>query len=130
MSAERFFTEDDLIYQYTRREAIQDGVLVDVSEMAREAGIRFPVAVTAALWYTYIVPSEEMEGVGQSTKGRLWDCLFLFAMKARKSNGSEFLYEIAFLMEEPEPETIQIKAHCGPGDDGAPVITLMLPYED
>jgi len=38
------------ISTYTRRQALDDGVLVDVSEMAREAGFRFPVAVTHAAW--------------------------------------------------------------------------------
>jgi hypothetical protein len=32
-----------LIYSYTRAQAIADGVLVDVSELAREAGFRFPL---------------------------------------------------------------------------------------
>ena len=40
----------DVIYQYTRAQAIEDGVLIDVSETAREAGITFPTAVTAAVW--------------------------------------------------------------------------------
>lgn len=36
-----------VIHTYTRAQAIEDGVLIDVSEMAREAGFRWPVAVTA-----------------------------------------------------------------------------------
>jgi hypothetical protein len=42
------FEEADLIHAYTRAEAIADGVLVDVSAVAREAGIRWPVALAAA----------------------------------------------------------------------------------
>lgn len=34
------------IFSYSRKQAIADGVLVDVSEMAREAGFKYPVAVT------------------------------------------------------------------------------------
>jgi hypothetical protein len=41
--------DDDLIYAYTRAQALADGVLVDVSPMAREAGFRFPTAITADL---------------------------------------------------------------------------------
>jgi len=33
---------------YTRKQAISDGVLVDVTDMAKEAGIKYPVALTAA----------------------------------------------------------------------------------
>ena len=35
---------------YTRAQAIEDGILVDVSETAREAGFRIPVAVTRTVW--------------------------------------------------------------------------------
>ena len=42
---------DDMVVisSYTRAEAIEDGVLVDVSKVAREAGIKYPVAVTIHL---------------------------------------------------------------------------------
>jgi hypothetical protein len=38
------------IHRYTRAEALRDGVLIDVSQAAREAGIRYPVPLTAAPW--------------------------------------------------------------------------------
>ena len=41
---------DNVIYAYTRAQAIADGVLVDVSKLAREAGFKIPVAVTAGVW--------------------------------------------------------------------------------
>ena len=44
------FSPDDLIHSYTRQQAIEDGVLMDVSETAKEAGVRFPVALTRAVW--------------------------------------------------------------------------------
>ena len=40
------FENADLIHRYSRADALRDGVLVDVSATAREAGIRFPVALT------------------------------------------------------------------------------------
>lgn len=39
-----------VIHSYSRAQAIEDGVLVDVSSMAKEAGFIWPVAVTAAVW--------------------------------------------------------------------------------
>jgi hypothetical protein len=42
------FENADLIHRYTRANALHDGVLIGVSETAREAGIRRPVALTAA----------------------------------------------------------------------------------
>src|SRR5262249_26194302 len=44
------FENADLIHRYTRAEAIRDGVLIDVSAVARQAGIRYPVALTRAAW--------------------------------------------------------------------------------
>ena len=43
--------DHDLIYSYSRAQAIDDGILVDVSAHARDLGIRYPVAVTATLWH-------------------------------------------------------------------------------
>jgi hypothetical protein len=39
------FENADLIHRYCCADALRDGVLIDVSETAREAGIRGPVAV-------------------------------------------------------------------------------------
>ena len=42
------FENVDLVHRYTRADALRDGVLIDVSAVAREAGIRYPVALTRA----------------------------------------------------------------------------------
>jgi hypothetical protein len=44
------FEEADLIHRYTRADALRDGELIDVSPVAREAGIRWPVAITRTVW--------------------------------------------------------------------------------
>ena len=36
----------DLIHAYTRAEAIEDGMLLDVTEVARDMGFRYPTAIT------------------------------------------------------------------------------------
>ena len=41
---------DPVIFAYTRAQAIEDGVLVDVSDTAREAGFKIPVAVSRSVW--------------------------------------------------------------------------------
>lgn len=125
----------DVIYAYTRAQALADGVLIDVTEDAKESAIKYPTAVTEALWNGYIDPNERLKSMGQSAKGRLWDVLLLFTFAARSSpkGCNELLYKVNFLMDRGskyQQETVEIKAVCGPGDDGAPVITLMLPDED
>lgn len=67
-----------IISLYTRADAIADGVLVDVSDMAKEAGFRWPVTVTRAVWDDIVTPTQrDAEEEGQSEKGRLWDILWL-----------------------------------------------------
>ena len=119
------------IHAYTRKQAIEDGVLVDVSKMAREAGFRFPVAVTRELYDQYIVPSEyDKEKWAQSTDGRLWDVLMmlLFAIKGGRG-GSTLYFDVIFRMHGRKRK-ITLKGVCHPGDYGEPVITIMLPHED
>jgi len=122
--------EFQVIHTYTRKQAIEDGVLVDVSETAKEAGINFPVALTSTVWGIYVVPSEKLEGCGQSVSGRLWDLLWMFRVNALKTNSSLLFYSCIFLNEDEKREEVKLKAICGPGDNGEPVITIMLPMED
>ena len=111
----------EMIFGYSRKQAIEDGVLVDVSEMAREAGFTIPVAITEKVWHEYIVNEEE----GQSTEGRLWDTLWMLRMAIRKGGGSTITYSVLY-----GDKIIKLKAVCGPGDNFEPVITIMLPNED
>jgi hypothetical protein len=43
------FENADLIHCYVRADAIRDGVLIDVPDVARETGIRYSVALTCAV---------------------------------------------------------------------------------
>jgi hypothetical protein len=118
------------IFTYSRAQAIADGVLVDVTKTAKEAGIKFPVALTDTVHRAYV---EVPDGVvGQDERGRLWDILFMFAMAARRSEGDTLFYELHVRNDNREgtPPLVRLKAVCGPGDDLAPVITIMMPDED
>ena len=58
--------ENVLIISYTRKQAIADGILIDITETAIEAGFKFHVAVTHAVWNQYIVPSEPLKEMGHA----------------------------------------------------------------
>jgi len=122
----------DVIYSYTRAQALADGVLVDAGPIAREAGYRWPVALTAGLYNGFIVPSPRLIDEGQSATGRLWDLLMVLRHTIIKaSDSSRVAFQVLFLMTpETEPELVDLVAVCGPGDDGSPVLTVMLPNED
>jgi len=60
------FDSHNMIYAYTRKKAIDEGVLVDISDTARNYGFVIPVAITATLLDSYVKPTEELEELGQS----------------------------------------------------------------
>lgn len=118
-----------VVYRYTRAQAIEDGVLVDVSETAREAGIVFPTAVTTAVWDACVTVPESASW--QSETGRLWDVLTLLRYAiARDASGQQVNFTVGIQNDETPPQPVRLKALCGPGDSGEPVITIMFPEED
>jgi hypothetical protein len=127
-----FWDDAEVISSYSRAQAIEDGVLVDVSTVAKEAGIKFPVAMTATVWGQYV---EVPEGVGcQDESGRLWDIVWMFRCAAAKFDGDTLLFKLYVRNHNRERLTRQdlvtLKAICGPGDNGEPVVTIMTPEED
>src|SRR4051794_40044352 len=65
----------DILSRYTRTQAIEDGSLVDVTATAKEAGFRYPVTLTAAVWAEYVAVPDGVEC--QDEAGRLWDVLWM-----------------------------------------------------
>jgi len=120
----------EIISTYTRAQAIEDGVLVDVSKVAREAGFVYPVALTAAVWAMIEDIPERLVGI-QDVQGRLWDVVWMARLAARRG-GSQTIYRLILdrIENGRAVKYADLKLHCGPGDDMEPVITLMLPNED
>src|SRR5438105_447681 len=92
----------DVIHTYTRKQAIDDGVLVPVEdlvpdepEFARQAGWKVPVAMTATL-AGLVVPNGHETGQGQSIKGRLWDLLNMARMYSRSQRGDTAYFPCIF----------------------------------
>ena len=121
-----------ILHSYSRREAIDDGVLIDVTDTAKEAGFRIPVAVTAAVWAEYVTVPDGVEG--QDERGRLWDVLFmlLMAIRSGRESGAEIRYQLHVRNDNRvgEPPLVELKSVCGPNDDGTPCVTVMLLEED
>ena len=130
-----FFGE--VISVYTRAQALADGVLIDAGSMAREAGFRWPTAITAGAWADCVAWDDaDSEGqTHQDQSGRLWDVLFMAAYAARANGnaGPELLFELYRVPRDgcsTEAVPCQLKLVAGPGDQGEPVITILLPRED
>jgi len=120
---------EDVIYQYTRAQAVEDGILIDVTETAKEARITFPTTLTAAVWADCVTAPEKAPW--QDEMGRLWDVLTMLRYAIVHSRASQqVVFSVAVQNDARPPRRVQLKAHCGPGDQGEPVITIMLPEED
>jgi len=131
-SVELWGEEFEVISEYSRAQAIEDGFLVDVTETAKEAGFKIPVALTRAVWNKYV---EVPEGVtGQDIKGRLWDILWMLYWEIKENPKAQetllFKLHVRDDNRERPPPLVTLKAVCGPGDNGDPVITIMLREED
>src|SRR5258707_1122633 len=125
------FHEAEVISSYSRTQAIADGVLVDVTKTAREAGFKFPVALTAAVWERFVSVPEGV--VCQDEAGRLWDVHWMLRLAIAQGDGgtvARFGVHVRNTNHSGIPPLVRLKALCGPGNSGEPVITVMLPDED
>jgi hypothetical protein len=121
-----------VIYTYTRSQAIADGFQVDVSKVAAEAGIRFPVFLTRAVYDAYVTVPPGV--TGQDEAGRLWDVVWVlrFAIHKAQTGHSRLPYALYVRNDNHRARLVKLVATCGPLDidDPAPAITVMLPDED
>ena len=134
-SAESFF--GNVISTYTRAQAIEDGVLIDAGAMAREAGFKWPVALTAAVWADCVAWTEDdsRQQVYQDESGRLWDLAYMasHAIRVSKRSGDRLLFQLYRVPRDghsSEAVLVTLKLIVGPGDAGEPVVTILQPHED
>ncbi len=134
-SAESFF--GNVISTYTRAQAIEDGVLVDPGSTAKEAGFKWPVALTADAWADCVAWTEDdsEQQIHQDQSGRLWDVLYMasHAIRTRKDSGDRLLFQLYRVPRDghsTEAVLVTLKLIVGPGDTAEPVITILLPHED
>jgi hypothetical protein len=115
-----------IIFSYTRKQAIEDGVLVDVTELAGLEGFRLHTAMTATLFGEAVrrpAGAKPPEGVEVNPETAIrWLLKRLHLEIKRLPPGEDRVY---FTMGE-----ISLWALCGPGDEGEPVLTCMLEGED
>jgi len=124
------FDNFKLIFSYSRKQALEDGVLVDITQEAKESGFNVAVAVSDNLFHGFLEPPHGLEGEGQSTRGRLHDVLHMLKV-AISSNKNEPLlfFDVLFLMHRGHHEKVKLFAEIGPDDDGKPCLTICLPED-
>ena len=122
---------------YTRARAITDGILVDVSDTAHEAGFRIPVAVTRTVWERLIALPAGYRGF-QDEAGRLWDVLWMachHALRAADRDRVRMCVQVRDIRKDLRDSHRAPRRHfpivaIGAGDDGEPAITIMFPEDD
>ena len=92
------------VYEYTRQQAIEDGLIVDITKTreAHEAGFKIPVALTRSVYSLVEVP-KGLEGI-QDFAGRLWDVCFLAVTAFKAAKDKRIVpFKVSFLMKPSKP---------------------------
>jgi len=117
-------TDTNLVYVYTRQDAINDGIFVDVSQTAKANGFTIPVAITTNLFVTHIKRDDEKE-----TEYRLNVFLLIMANKIlNDKTGDSLIYtQVAFNPNDHTDVWVAIEAQSP--TDPSPAINIMLPQD-
>ena len=131
--------EVEVIYTYSHQQAVEDGMLIDVSLTARRMGFDVPVFVTNTVWAEAICP----DGVNCGSRTGL----FLAYVKGILRNLHEEdaleddLIELPMTLpmvgvhvvdregKEIEPEERTLWLHLDANDEGEPIFKIMFPED-
>ena len=127
---ENFF--GGVIYAYSRSQAVADGVQVDVTKTAQEAGIKFPMFLTRAVFDAYVAVPPDV--TGQDEAGRLWDLIWMARFAILRSHGHTDRLPVALYVrnDNHRAKLVKLIAVCSALDidDPQPALTLMMADED
>lgn len=124
----------ELIHVYTRAQAIEDGYLVDFTNLESDTAdvcrqhFKYPIACTLAV-FEIMRKAVENRRYCQNYAGILHDMLWMSKIMARKIDESTVLFKV-LINGAGRSKYHNFKLQVGPGDQGEPVITIMLPNED
>jgi hypothetical protein len=112
------------IYSYTRAQAIEDGVLVDLTqfETVRQHW-KLHFACTDTVWTAI---EDAVHQHGHDIEGVLHDISTVAKIAINRNHCADTLLFTVIIGNAHK----NLKLHIGPGDDPTPVLTLMLPHED
>lgn len=120
------------ISTYSRAQAIEDGVLVcansgDFDEVTRQH-FKYPVAMTSAV-FGLMEKAVNNENWMNDYKGVWHDICHMSRSFYRTVDATTRIFRV-IIKGAGRKSIYDLKAVCGPGDDGEPVLTFMLPTED
>ncbi|MDV6032467.1 MAG: hypothetical protein F9B45_20750 [Phycisphaera sp. RhM] len=116
------------IPRYARRNAIADGMLVDVTSLASNLGFPSPVAVTSAVWMDCI-DAPEKDSHFETERLRIVLCWLRTTLHAGRNPNP--LHFTTLCENHPAGQVrVTLRAVCHAGDQGEPVLTIMYPDEN
>jgi hypothetical protein len=122
MTNENLFGET--IYSYSRAQAIEDGVLVDLSHVdSIRKHWKHPFACTSAVWG---IIEDALQRPDQDSCGICHDISTIAKLAIKSARDADQILFTVIITGKKHA----LKLHIGPGDTAAAVLTLMLPYED
>jgi hypothetical protein len=122
----------EVIFVYSRAQAVADGYQVEVTKTAQEAGIKFPMFLTRAVFDNYVAVPEGV--TGQDEAGWLWDLVWMMRFAILRSHGHTDRLPVALYVrnDNHRAKLVKLIATCGAldVDDPSPAIALMMPDEN
>lgn len=113
-----------------RQQAIQAGVLIDVTEDAKKLGLTFPITITKPLWDVGIAP---LPGLSEHDKAeRLRDVLMAFRLRLAGQTTLSPLIDFPAMLALPPggvPQPVPLFALIQPDEQNRAMATLLLPNE-
>ena len=137
----------ETICAYTRKQAIEDGVLVDIMQDEQMSDIakrhyKFPISCTYIAKRHYKFPisctssvfgimkkAVENSEYSNDYAGILHDMLWMSKVMKRQIDESTIIFRV-IIAGAGRQRNYDFKLQVGPGDQGEPVITIMMPDED
>ena len=119
------FENSDIISRYTRQQAIEDGVLVDLTTLFPEETkiYRHPVACTESVWQLVKNAVDAKQG---DLKGLVGDLLWMSQKGiVKKFSESTMLFQVRIGRKNHT-----LKVNVGANDDMTPCVTIMSELED
>lgn len=113
-----------------RTQAIQDGILIDVTPTAQQLGLTFPVTITKPLWDIGIVTNQSLPEAEQAN--RLRDVLMAFRLRLASLATISPLIDFPALLAMPPstvPQPVPLFAIIQPDGANQANVTLLLPNE-
>jgi len=118
----------DLIYGYGRAQAIEDGILVDLTALPiTKEHFKYPLACSSRVW-SLVLDAVRDPDASSDLDGILHD-IYWMAKQGNATNASERVFCVS-IRKDGELQEFHMRLTCGPGDHLEPVLTLMFIDED